>query len=74
MDDCVKVIFLFVRLLSSLVTKEVFIHKQIVNYLKNVENIIYLGQSKIPKLLQVKGILYYMSGKQMQRAKFGATG
>jgi len=42
-DDCVKVIFLFVRLLSSLVTNEALIHKQIVNCLKNVENFIYLG-------------------------------
>lgn len=33
-DDGVKVIFLFVRLLSTLVTKEAVIHKQIVNCLK----------------------------------------
>jgi hypothetical protein len=40
---------------------------------ENVENFVYLGQSKILKLLKVKGVLYYMSGKQVQRAKFGAT-
>lgn len=33
-DDGVKVIFLFIRLLSTLVTKEAVIHKQIVNCLK----------------------------------------
>jgi len=34
MDDCVKVIFLFLRLLSSLAKKEALIHKQRINCLK----------------------------------------
>jgi len=66
---------IFIPQITLLACKERGPYTQTENKLfENVENFVYFGEGEVTNLLQIKGILYYMSGKQVQRAKFGATG